>query len=526
MSELPEGWVVATLRDLVGPEGMFTDGDWILSKHLKTGKDVRLIQLADVGTGRFLDKSRKFISDHTAGELRVTYLRKDDVLISRMADPLARACRFPKIDQPAITAVDVAIARCDGNVALPAYLMHLCNSHRVLLLAESVAVGTTRKRISRKNLEQIRVPLAPLAEQQRIVKKLEELFGKVDSSRKRLERVPVLLERFRQAVLAAACSGRLTADWREENPRVEDAAALLRDVEVQRIARYQAERDAAKSRGQKAPALNLATGNPDFSEYDLPELPSTWEWSHVSKFGFVKGGKRLPKGESLVEENTRHPYLRIRDLRNGTVDRSGILYVPRHVFPEIRNYTIQSGDVYLTIVGSIGEAGTIPPDLDGANLTENAAKVVQPIGILSDFLAAWFRSPACQRIIQQNIHSGGQGKLALFRIEGIPVPIAPLAEQHEVVRRIEALLLLADKIKARCSKAKAQVDRLTQSLLARAFRGELVPTEAEFARREGRDYEDAASLLKRIAAIGETTGPFPRRPRSQGRRRAVRARRR
>jgi len=152
MSELPEGWTTATLKDLVGLNGLFTDGDWILSEHLKTGNDVRLIQLADVGIGRFLNKSQKSISQKTASEIGVTYLKEGDVLISRMAHPLARACIFPNIEQPCITAVDVAIARCDETISLPKFIMHLCNTHYVLNQSESVAVGTTMKRISRRNL--------------------------------------------------------------------------------------------------------------------------------------------------------------------------------------------------------------------------------------------------------------------------------------------------------------------------------------------------------------------------------------
>ena len=215
--DLPTGWAVVELKALVGPTGMFTDGDWILSEHLKSGTDVRLIQLADVGIGQFLNKSRKFISSDTAKMLGVTYLRAGDVLISRMADPLARACIFPQIEKPAITAVDVAIARCDKSVSVPNYLMDLCNSHIVHTQAEEVAVGTTRKRISRKNLEQVRVQLQPLAEQKRIVAKVEKLLEKVDASRARLEKINVLLKRFSQSVLAAACSGRLTADWRGDD---------------------------------------------------------------------------------------------------------------------------------------------------------------------------------------------------------------------------------------------------------------------------------------------------------------------
>jgi type I restriction enzyme S subunit len=269
------------------------------------------------------------------------------------------------------------------------------------------------------------------------------------------------------------------------------------------MARYEADCAAAKLRGQKTPKLEWTDENPDFSGYDLQDLPDNWEWSHISKFGFVKGGKRLPKGEMLVEENTGHPYLRVRDLKDGTVDRSQILHVPKRVFPRIKNYTIQHGDVYLTIVGSIGLAGTIPIELNGASLTENAAKIVQPLGFVPEFLALWLRSPQSQQIIQQNVHSGGQGKLALFRIEQLPVPVAPLPEQQEIVRRVEKLFKLADQIEKRFAEARKRVESIPQSVLAKAFRGELVPTEYELAQAEGRSFESAEQLLERIQKNGQ-----------------------
>jgi type I restriction enzyme S subunit len=80
----------------------------------------------------------------------------------------------------------------------------------------------------------------------------------------------------------------------------------------------------------------------------------------------------------------------------------------------------------------------------------------------------------------------------------LPLPLPPLTEQHEIVRRVEALFALADAVERRVAAATARAERLTQAVLARAFRGELVPTEAELARREGRAYESASELLRRI----------------------------
>ena len=94
-------------------------------------------------------------------------------------------------------------------------------------------------------------------------------------------------------------------------------------------------------------------------------------------------------------------------------------------------------------------------------------------------------------------------------IARIPVPFPPLAEQHEIVRRVDALFALADKIEARVTAATQRVEKITQAILAKAFRGELVPTEAELARQEGRDYEPASVLLERIRAERDAAPPRP-----------------
>jgi type I restriction enzyme S subunit len=120
--------------------------------------------------------------------------------------------------------------------------------------------------------------------------------------------------------------------------------------------------------------------------------------------------------------------------------------------------------------------------------------------------------------LQDYVTGSAQPKLTQAALNRIPVPLPPLAEQAEIVRRVADLFALADAAEQRIAAATARADRLTQSVLAKAFRGELVPTEAELARREGRDYEPASALLERIRAerAGQegTTG---RRSRADGR---------
>jgi type I restriction enzyme S subunit len=129
--ELPDGWKLVTVSELAGLGGLVADGDWIESKDQDPDGDVRLIQLADIGVGEFLNRSERFLTSHKARELQCTMLDTGDLLVARMPDPLGRACLFPGVGQPSVTAVDVFIWRPGKNAANTRWLMHAINSPQV-----------------------------------------------------------------------------------------------------------------------------------------------------------------------------------------------------------------------------------------------------------------------------------------------------------------------------------------------------------------------------------------------------------
>ncbi|KAF5029139.1 Type I restriction modification DNA specificity domain protein [anaerobic digester metagenome] len=172
--DLPKGWKIGNFADLPGSNGLITDGDWILNDDLKTGDEVRLIQLADIGEGEFLDKSNKHISKKRALELKCTFLESGDILISRLSDPLLKSCILPESVNDCITAVDVSILRPDISKYDIKYVNHYLNSNVCKEQARKYSVGTTRKRISRKNIEKIKIPIPPLETQQKIVAILDK----------------------------------------------------------------------------------------------------------------------------------------------------------------------------------------------------------------------------------------------------------------------------------------------------------------------------------------------------------------
>lgn len=189
--------------ELAAPNGLFSDGDWIEKKDQDENGTVRLIQLADIGACFFKDKSAKFVTEAKAKELNCTYLQKGDILIARLPDPLGRACIFP-LDGKYITAVDVAIVRISRSDINPKYVMYMINSPGFRNDIKHYESGTTRKRISRKNLDKIQFNIPPLPEQEHIISRIEELFSQLDASVAELKTAKERLNVYRQAVLKEA----------------------------------------------------------------------------------------------------------------------------------------------------------------------------------------------------------------------------------------------------------------------------------------------------------------------------------
>ena len=195
-----------TLTDIT-ESGLFCDGDWIEKKDQDANGTVRLIQLADIGECIFKDKSNRYITEAKAQELKCTFLHRGDILIARLPEPLGRACIFP-LSGKYITAVDIAIVRISNTKINTQYLMYLINSSVFRAQIKKYESGTTRKRISRKNLAKITFSLPPLSEQERIVAHIEELFSELDAGVETLKKTKAQLDVYRQAVLKEAFEGK------------------------------------------------------------------------------------------------------------------------------------------------------------------------------------------------------------------------------------------------------------------------------------------------------------------------------
>ena len=174
-------------------------------------------------------------------------------------------------------------------------------------------------------------------------------------------------------------------------------------------------------------------------------IDPSWPETTIGECCAVKGGKRLPKGQQLSNEPTPHSYIRVADFKDQSVGVEGVKFITPDIYKQINKYTISSDDVYISIAGTIGLMGTIPPELDGANLTENAAKLTgDKTRIDKRFLAAIGNSAAIQDQIRSLTHAVGVPKLALYRIKSLRLPIPPLEAQRAIVEELEAERAIVD----------------------------------------------------------------------------------
>lgn len=308
------------------------------------------------------------------------------------------------------------------------------------------------------------IPVPPLAEQRRIVSKLEEVLEKVQQSQQRLARIPALLKRFRQSVLAAACSGKLTASWR----------------------------------AQRSNAIKDAASGVDDSNQFYEELPKTWTQTSLRPLiKLVTSGSR---GWAAYYSNTGSLFIRAQNINSDVLRLDDVAFVALPNKAEGLRTRVQKYDLLITITGAnVTKAALVETDIGDAYVSQHVALLRLVDESLSKFVYLWIVSSGHGR--KQLLESAyGQGKpgLNLDNIRDLAIAIPPLLEQQEIVRLVEQLFAFADQIEGRFKKAQSQVDQLTQSVLAKAFRGNLVPTEAELARLEKRFYEPASELLARI----------------------------
>jgi type I restriction enzyme S subunit len=266
----------------------------------------------------------------------------------------------------------------------------------------------------------------------------------------------VILKRFRQTVLAAACSGRLTADWRENNPSP--------------------------------------------TNYAEEELPLSWRTVLI---GEVIESLKYGTSKKCSYEKIGVPILRIPNIEQGVVTHSDLKYAELQE-KEFQQLRLRSGDILMIrsngSVSLVGKSALVR-DIDVGLAYAGYLIRLRPDSskIIPDFLNMVLGSNDVRVQIEVPARStSGVHNINSKEVRALQFFLPPLPEQREIVCRVESMFKLADAVEKRVEAAKVMAEKLTQAILAKAFRGELVPTEAELARLEGRTYKSASELLSRI----------------------------
>ena len=196
----------------------------------------------------------------------------------------------------------------------------------------------------------------------------------------------------------------------------------------------------------------------------------------IESLAEVKGGKRLPQGEKLSDEETEYPYIRVADFTDkGTIDLSDIKYISKEIYDQIKRYVISKDDLYISIAGTIGKSGIVPPELDGANLTENAAKLVIKDKKQLDLNYLYLFTLTSDFSAQAGLATKtvAQPKLALTRLSKIEIPMCSSEEQKSLVSTIEALRNRIHDAEAVLLRKLDDLKCLKASILDSAFKGDL-----------------------------------------------------
>ncbi|MGY6530586.1 MAG: restriction endonuclease subunit S [Cyanobacterium sp.] len=342
--------------------------------------------------------------------------------------------------------------------------------------------GSATNYIRLGNITEFSVPIAPLNEQKRIVAKLEKLLAKVNDSCDRLSRIPSILKRFRQSILASACSGRLTADWRKSHPDIEPAEELLKRIQEERIKSYEEECAKAKAEGRRKPPSPKSS---EIVDYDV----DTWKITTLESVAvnIVDCPHSTPKwsnnGLICVRTTNFLPFkLNLEDVKYVSYET----YLDR-----ISRLKPQEGDILYSREGGIlGIACQIPKDTEIC-LGQRMMLIRCSSELFDDrYMTILLNSEIVLSQVRNLITGTASPHLNVGDVKKYTITIPPLEEQKEIVKRVEALFRKCDLIEQRYLKAKTYTDKLTQSILAKAFRGELVPQDP--------NDEPAEILLERI----------------------------
>jgi type I restriction enzyme S subunit len=335
--------------------------------------------------------------------------------------------------------------------------------------------------------------LPSLAEQKEIVTLLDKHLAQVESTKARLDAIPAILKRFRQSVLSAAVSGKLTAEWRKSYPQ-KSAKFILSDLANKREIILNKEIEL----GNKEIKRSLSKIAKHKAELPSSELPKSWVWT-----SFMASMERVVDCHNKTAPyiDSGIPLIRTPDIRNGIISLKGAKYISQDTYDYwSRRCPPESGDIIFTREAPMGEAGIVPTKT--VLCMGQRMMLLRPMNdfINSKYVLLNILSLNFQERMNKNAIGTGVKHLRVADVESLPYPLAPIDEQSEIVRRVEELFAYADRVEAQVNAAQQRVNNLTQSLLAKAFSGELTAKWRAQNPELITGKNSAAALLEKIKA--------------------------
>lgn len=478
MSGMPPGWVAVNAGSLFE---YVTSGSRGWAEHYAVA-GASFIRIGNLKDGAIdLDLSNvQHVLPPTGAEGERTKLRPGDILISITAE-LGRVALVPEGIGDSYINQHVALARPHPGLSNEYLAWQLAGPGRQALNRQRR--GATKAGLGLDDVRGLELALPPLAEQRRIVAKLDAIFEKTRTNKARLERLPALLEKLKRSILAAAFRGDLTADWRAANPNAEPASVLLDRIRADRRRRWEA---GLRAKG-KDPAKATYHEPRPVDPTEVPELPAGWAWTPFE--GVVENfdGVRVP-----ITSSERSP---------GPFPYYGASGIIDHV----SDFLLDGEFLLIAEDGAnlLSRRTPIAFRANGRFWVNNHAHVVRPVADIDvGFLEGFVES----RDLSFVVTGTAQPKLTQAALNRIPVAIAPSQEQGAISRRLADCIAAMAALRQRVEQCLSRVEKVERASLAKAFRGELVSQD--------QSDEPALVLLERIRAARAVEPGRPRRSRS------------
>jgi type I restriction enzyme S subunit len=393
------------------------------------------------------------------------------------------------------TEFHVIRPRC-GASAL--WIAHFLSQQSIRSLARQNMTGSAGQlRVPTTWLGGLSIPLPPSMELDRIIKAVESLNHDLDQGLDALHRAKSNLDRYRASVLNSAVTGSLTAEWRKANLAKEDGKALLERILRERRERWEQEQLVSFAAKDKQPPKGWREKYEEPAAIHSYDIPDSWIWASASVVCKQIECGNTPTSELMTSGYGEVPFIKVYNLTmNGDLDFSiKPTFVSAHTHTQLlaRSRAVPD-DVLMNIVGPpLGKVALVPNTHPEWNMNQAVVLFRSGTAIYPKFLQYCLMSHVVSNWIERTAKAtAGQANVSLTNCRLLPIPIPPLAEQEEIVKRVGIELSRADEAIQHCVLGNSQSQRLRQSILKAAFEGRLVPQDP--------NDEPASALLKRITA--------------------------